>query len=229
MTDIQKNIEKVRAEIAHYAKKYGREENSIHLLAVSKGQSIEKIKKAMNANQYHFGESYLQEALEKISALEEEKTLIWHFIGPIQRNKTRKIAEHFAWVHSVSDLNIAKRLDEQRPTYLPPINICIQVNISRETTKSGIFAEDVPTFLHACLPFSRLRIRGLMCIPARDENIHEARKAFHQLFLLWQSLRKVDLPLDTLSMGMSFDFEAAIAEGSTIVRIGTEIFGKRDE
>jgi len=227
MTDIQKNIEKVRTEIASYAKKYGREENSIHLLAVSKGQSIEKIKEAIKANQSHFGESYLQEALKKITALNYEKELIWHFIGPIQRNKTRKIAEHFTWVHSLHDLDIAKRLGDQRPSYLPPLNICIQVNISRESTKSGIFAEDLPAFLESCLTISRLTVRGLMCIPAPSDNISESRQSFHQLFLLWQSLRHSNIPLDTLSMGMSFDVEAAIAEGSTIVRIGTDIFGKR--
>lgn len=224
---IEENIFTVKQLINNYAEKYGRKIDSIHLLAVSKGQSIEKIREALNACQYHFGENYLQEALTKILTLSQEK-IVWHFIGPIQRNKTRKIAEHFSWVHSVDDIDIAKRLDNQRPLHLPPLNICIQVNISMESTKSGIKVDELFTFAKTCLTFPRLRLRGLMAIPAPLENLIDQRKIFRQLFLQWQTLRDLGIDLDTLSMGMSDDFEAAIAEGSTLVRIGTAIFGKRE-
>lgn len=227
MTDIHQQLTIIKQRIADYALKYHREKNAIRLLAVSKGQSLEKIQEAIQGGQYLFGESYLQESLEKIHALHDKPLLEWHFIGPMQRNKTRQIAEHFAWVHSLDNIHIAKRLHEQRPAFLPPLNICIQVNVSGEKTKSGIHINDLPLMIKTCLSLPRLRLRGLMTIPAPQHTFALQRQSFHVLFLAWQSLCKQYMEMDTLSMGMSDDFEAAIAEGSTLVRIGTAIFGER--
>ena len=168
-----------------------------------------------------FGESYLQEALPKIALFPD---IEWHFIGPIQSNKTRKIAEHFAWVQSVANAKIAQRLNDQRPPHLPPLNICIEVNISHELTKSGIIEQDLFKLTEYCLNLPRLKLRGLMGIPAPTADLEQQRKQFHQLFLLYQTLKQQGFDLDTLSMGMSDDFEAAIAEGSTLVRIGTRVY-----
>ena len=196
------------------------------LLAVSKNQAVEKILSAVEAGQFCFGENYLQEALSKIPLL--PKSIEWHFIGPIQSNKTRKIAEHFAWVQSVDNIDIAKRLNDQRPANLPPLNICIQVNISKETSKSGVAENKVRTLIEDCSSLSRLTLRGLMAIPAFHAHFVDQRKTFHLLFSLWSSLCQQGLMLDTLSMGMSADVEAAIAEGSTLVRLGTALFGARN-
>lgn len=206
--------------------KYGREAGSVKLLAVSKQQTIEKIQEAFQAGQRAFGESYLQEALEKMALL-SDLPIEWHFIGPLQSNKTRQIAEHFAWVHSVANERIAKRLNEARPVSLPPLNICLQVNISHEETKSGADPQAIFAQALACRHLPRLCLRGLMGIPAPTADLNIQRQAFRELHQLWQTLRNEGYALDTLSMGMSLDFEAAIAEGSTLVRIGTALFGGR--
>lgn len=216
----------IKQFIANYEQQYGRESGSVRLLAASKGQSVEKIKTLYDLGQRVFGESYLQEALAKMAEL-TDKAIEWHFIGPIQSNKTRKIAEHFAWVHSIDDMKIVKRLNDQRPASLPRLNVCIEVNISHEATKAGAELNNVVSLVQCCLAQPRLKLRGLMTIPAAHARVEDQRREFHKLFSLWRVLREQNIPLDTLSMGMSEDFEAAIAEGSTIVRIGTALFGPR--
>lgn len=184
------------------------------------------MQEAYDAGQRAFGESYLQEALPKLEAFANQP-IEWHFIGKLQSNKTRKIAEHFAWVHSVDNMKIAKRLNEQRPAHLPPLNICIEVNVSHEKAKVGIDLTELRSLVDYCLTLPRLHLRGFMTIPAETSVFEEQRQAFHLLNEAYQTLRKAGLPLDTLSMGMSLDFEAAIAEGSTLVRIGSSLFGPR--
>jgi pyridoxal phosphate enzyme (YggS family) len=198
----------------------------VSLLAVSKSQPVEKILEAYDAGQRRFGENYLQEALEKISAL-SDKEIEWHFIGPLQSNKLKKIAEHFSWVHSVASLKHAKLLDAARPSDLPPLNICLQINTSHEKSKSGIHPDALLTLVNACADLPRLTLRGLMCIPEAKKNLTEQRLEFQKLSELSLFLLENGLKMDTLSMGMSDDLEAAIAEGSTLVRIGTKIFGER--
>lgn len=227
MNTIQLNIQQIKNDIRECEIRYHRQPSSVSLLAVSKNQSIEKIREAIDAGQIAFGENYLQESLEKIAALGNEK-IEWHFIGSIQQNKTKKIAENFAWVHSISDMKIAKRLNEQRPAHLPPLNICLQVNNSFEDTKSGIDPEFVLALAKYCDALPNLKLRGLMSIPAAKNTFDEQRIQFRNLRLLFDNLIENGFKIDTLSMGMSSDFEAAIAEGSTIVRIGTAIFGKRN-
>lgn len=219
---IATNLSSLKKCISDYEQKYSRESGSVRLLAVSKAQSIEKIIQAYEAGQNCFGENYLQEALKKIELL-ADKAIEWHFIGPIQSNKTRKIAENFSWVHSVDSIKIAKRLNDQRPAHLPPLNICIEVNISNQETKSGVTAEEVAALADYCLTQPRLKLRGLMTIPAP----HNPRHEYHHLHTIWNQVRDSGIALDTLSMGMSNDFEAAIAEGATIVRIGWTLFGQR--
>lgn len=226
MTTIATNLAQINAAITEFEKKYHRASGSVQLLAASKQQSIENVRIAFAAGQTRFGENYLQEALPKIEAL-AEANIEWHFIGPIQSNKTRKIAEHFSWVQSVDDIKIAKRLNDQRPDDLTPLNICLEVNISAEESKSGVAPVNVLELIHACLELPRLRVRGLMAIPEIQTDVMLQRQQFHSLFELFQALRQKQIPLDMLSMGMSDDFEAAIAEGSTLVRIGTAIFGRR--
>lgn len=218
------NLLAIKDAIANCAKQYGRDPASVSLLAVTKNQSLEAVRAAYAAGQRLFGENYLQEALPKIAALPDCE---WHFIGPIQSNKTRKIAEHFSWVQSVASLSIAKRLNEQRPFNLPPLNICIEVNLNAEASKSGVSELDVLPLAEACLALPRLHLRGLMAIPENTDDLNMARRNFHQLAELQNQLISKGIPLDTLSMGMSHDFEAAIAEGSTMVRIGQAIFGSR--
>lgn len=178
------------------------------------------------AGMTRFGENYLQEALEKIEAL-QDLSLEWHFIGPIQSNKTRPIAEHFDWVHSVDRLKLARRLSEQRPPHLPPLNICLQVNVSGEQSKSGATLEELPALAREVASLPHLRLRGLMAIPAPAEGLEAQRQPFHHMHQALQQLNAEGLELDTLSMGMSGDLEAAIAEGATLVRIGTALFGPR--
>lgn len=223
---IKKNLIQIKQHIANLAEKYGRNPHEIQLLAASKGQSVEKIVIAFDEGQRLFGENYLQEALLKMQLL-AVKPIEWHFIGTIQANKTRKIAKNFSWVHSVSNAKIAKRLHDQRNAHLQPLNICIEVNISNEPHKSGAAPQEVLSLCQYCLHLPRLRVRGLMAIPAPQKNFEDMRAQFHKVAELANQLRAEKIPLDTLSMGMSEDFEAAIAEGATIVRIGTAIFGPR--
>ena len=201
-----------------------RDVTSIHLLAVSKTKPAGALREAYAAGIRDFGENYLQEARAKQVEL-ADLPLCWHFIGPIQSNKTRDIAEHFAWVHSVDRLKIAQRLSEQRPADLPPLNICIQVNVSGEASKSGCTPADLPALAAAISALPRLKLRGLMAIPEPTEDRAEQDAAFAQVRTLQESL---NMGLDTLSMGMSHDLESAIAQGATWVRIGTALFGARD-
>lgn len=226
MSNIKHNLETIKHRIREYEQKYQRTPGSVSLLAVSKKQSPEKIQSAIAAGQTAFGESYLQESLEK-KAILNDPNIEWHFIGPIQSNKTKKIAEHFAWVHSVDSIRIAERLNNQRPETLPPLNICIEVNVDNEKTKSGAGPENIHSIIDYCLHLPRVKLRGLMTIPAPKSTFIEQRKSFHELAKLFNQLREKGILLDTLSMGMSDDYEAAIAEGATIVRIGTAIFGAR--
>jgi pyridoxal phosphate enzyme (YggS family) len=224
MSTIADNIAQVSSRIRAAALAAGRNEHSIQLLAVSKTKPAEALREAYAAGIRDFGENYLQEALGKQLEL-ADLPLIWHFIGPIQSNKTRAIAEHFAWVHSVDRLKIAQRLSEQRPADLPPLNICIQVNVSGEASKSGCTPADLPALANAISVLPRLKLRGLMAIPEPTED----RAAQDAAFAAVQSLQaSLNLPLDTLSMGMSHDLESAIAMGATWVRIGTALFGARD-
>ncbi len=231
MPKIENNIADVSKRIDQSAADCGRDPGEILLLAVSKTRPVEDIRQAMGAGQTHFAENYLQEALDKIAQLEGE-SLCWHFIGPLQSNKTRNAAEHFSWIHSVDRLKIAQRLNDQRPESLGPLNICLQVNIDNEPSKSGFVAEALlPVALQiAALP--NLRLRGLMAIPRGSNNFQEQQTAFHKLSQLRQQINQSldnSEKLDTLSMGMSGDLEAAISQGSTMVRVGTDIFGKREQ
>ena len=224
MSTIADNIAEVEARIRAAALAVQRDVTSIHLLAVSKTKPAAALREAYAAGIRDFGENYLQEARAKQVEL-TDLPLSWHFIGPIQSNKTREIAEHFAWVHSVDRLKIAQRLSEQRPADLPPLNICIQVNVSGEASKSGCTPEDLPALAAAIQALPRLTLRGLMAIPEPTEVRAEQDAAFAKVRSLQHSL---NMGLDTLSMGMSHDLESAIAQGATWVRIGTALFGARD-
>ncbi|AZC40561.1 YggS family pyridoxal phosphate-dependent enzyme [Pseudomonas chlororaphis] len=224
MSTIADNIALVSARIRAAAQASQRDESSVRLLAVSKTKPAAALREAYAAGLRDFGENYLQEALGKQAEL-GDLPLSWHFIGPIQSNKTRAIAENFAWVHSVDRLKIAQRLSEQRPADLPPLNICIQVNVSGEASKSGCTPADLPALASAISALPRLKLRGLMAIPEPTEDRAAQDAAFAAVRRLNESL---DLPTDTLSMGMSHDLEAAIAQGATWVRIGTALFGARD-
>jgi pyridoxal phosphate enzyme (YggS family) len=224
MSTIADNISLVSSRIHAATLAANRAENSVQLLAVSKTKPAQALREAYAAGLRDFGENYLQEALGKQLEL-ADLPLIWHFIGPIQSNKTRAIAEHFDWVHSVDRLKIAQRLSEQRPADLPPLNICIQVNVSGEASKSGCTPADLPALANAISELPRIKLRGLMAIPEPTED----RAAQDAAFAAVQSLQaSLNLPLDTLSMGMSHDLESAIAMGATWVRIGTALFGARD-
>ncbi len=224
MSTIAGNIAQVEARIRAAALAVHRDVTSIHLLAVSKTKPAAALREAHAAGVRDFGENYLQEARAKQIEL-ADLPLCWHFIGPIQSNKTREIAEHFAWVHSVDRLKIAQRLSEQRPADLPPLNICIQVNVSGEASKSGCTPADLPALAAAISALPRLKLRGLMAIPEPTEDRAEQDAAFAQVRSLQERL---NMGLDTLSMGMSHDLESAIAQGATWVRIGTALFGARD-
>lgn len=226
MSTIAQNLANVTQRIHTAALEARRDPGDIQILAVSKAHSADRIRQAYEAGLRHFGESYLQEALPKMAAL-DDLPLQWHFIGPIQSNKTKAIAEHFHWVHSVDRLKIASRLSEQRPARLKPLNICIQVNISIESTKSGIVHQAVAEFADQLGGLSRLRLRGLMAIPQKTTDIQQQRQAFAQLRRMFNDLNQQGYALDTLSMGMTDDLEAAVLEGSTMVRVGTGLFGKR--
>ncbi len=223
MLNIQKNISNIKKQLSTLAIYYHRNPSDIRLIAVSKNQSIAHIQQAIAAGQLEFGESYLQEALPKITLL-NNAAIQWHFIGPLQSNKTKKIAEHFSWVHSVASLKVAKRLNDQRPAELAPLNICLEINISNEATKSGINKNHVYSLAEYCLSLPKLKLRGLMAIPAKKDHLPEQRAELHKLKLIYTELLAAGFTLDTLSMGMSDDIEAAIAEGSTLIRVGKSIF-----
>ncbi|WP_432697250.1 YggS family pyridoxal phosphate-dependent enzyme [Marinobacterium sp. YM272] len=225
-SDISDRILSVNQQIDSACAQAGRPRDSVQLLAVSKTRSADEVRSAVNQGLTHFGENYLQEALDKIEAL-SDLALEWHFIGPIQSNKTRPIAEHFDWVHSVDRLKIGQRLSDQRPDGKPPLNICLQVNISREESKSGCSPDEAPALARALGELPGIRLRGLMAIPAATDDPDTQHRAFADLRRLLDAIR-VDLPeLDTLSMGMSADLVPAIEEGATIVRVGTALFGPR--
>ncbi|MEM5386617.1 YggS family pyridoxal phosphate-dependent enzyme [Paraburkholderia phymatum] len=229
MPDLAHNLDAVHQRIALAAQVAGRDPRSIALLAVSKTFPAEDVRAAHAAGQRAFGENYVQESLTKIEALPDLRASIeWHFIGPLQSNKTRPVAEHFDWVHSVDRLKIAQRLSEQRPDVLPPLNVCLQVNISGEASKSGVTPEEALHVAREVASLPKLRLRGLMAIPEPAGDVEQQRAPHRALRELFETLRAEGLELDTLSMGMSGDLEAAVLEGATIVRIGTAIFGARD-
>lgn len=224
-TAIEERLHDVKQRIKD-ASKLAPNSQAVTLVAVSKRHPLSSIEAAYECGQRDFGENYLQEALEKISAL-EEKDICWHFIGPIQSNKTRAIAENFDWVHTVDRIKVAQRLNDQRPEHLPPLNVCIQVNIDEEESKSGVAPEDCAQLAREIANFPHLRLRGLMAIPAKS--LFGEQSPFTRMQQLFQTLgKRRDDSWDTLSMGMSADLEDAIANGANIVRIGTDIFGPRD-
>lgn len=243
---IADNLRKVGERIQKATDQAGRAPGEVRLLAVSKTRTVDELKEAINAGQRAFGENYLQEALDKIMALADNGDLEWHFIGPIQSNKTRAIAEHFDWVHSIDRLKVAQRLNSQRPESLPPLSVCIQVNLDNEASKAGVPVKQVPELAAGIRDLPRLRLRGLMAIPDPSQSRQGLRARFAQLREQLQHLRQrwpqqpvvggesspalsLEDPgyLDTLSMGMSGDLEDAIAEGATLVRVGTALFGPR--
>jgi pyridoxal phosphate enzyme (YggS family) len=230
MHNIPKQLHHIQKMIADTAIKHDRKATDIHLLAVSKTQAPSRILDAYNAGQRAFGENYLQEARDKQETL-HSLDIEWHFIGPIQSNKTRDIAENFDWVHSVDRLKIAQRLSQQRPAHLPPLNICVQVNIDNEATKSGVSLEQLPLLMDNINALPQLALRGLMVIPAQRESAKQQEIVFAKVAetLKQLTLSNPLLTTDTLSMGMSGDIEPAIAAGSTIVRVGSAIFGPRQE
>ncbi|MEO7496125.1 MAG: YggS family pyridoxal phosphate-dependent enzyme [Massilia sp.] len=230
MSTIAHNMQAVDATIDAASKAAGRARASVQLLAVSKTFPAEAVMEAIAAGQLAFGENYLQESLDKMAAIATAlpgTQVEWHFIGPIQSNKTRPIASSFAWVHTVDRLKIAQRLSEQRPASMGPLNICLQVNISGEASKSGAAVEDVAELARQVALLPNLKLRGLMAIPEAETDVAKQRIAFARVRALADKLRAGGLPIDTLSMGMSGDMAAAIAEGATIVRVGSAIFGTR--
>ncbi len=220
------NLISIRNEISEASRRFSCDLGDVQLLAVSKTRPIVDIMTAVEYGQYSFGESYLQEAIEKIRAL-KNVSLQWHFIGSLQSNKTRLIAGNFDWVQSLDKLKYAKDLSRHRPTSLSPMNVCIQVNVSGEPQKAGVSLTELSSLINEVLELPRLRLRGLMTLPARCSNFVEQREAFHQLYVVYKELQDSGIVLDTLSMGMTNDMVAAIAEGATLVRVGTGIFGKR--
>ena len=227
MSAIVSNLQAVKTRIAEAAKAAGRLPESIELLAVSKTWPLDCVLAAAAAGQRAFGENYVPEGVDKAIAT-VNRDLTWHFIGPLQSNKTRLVAEHFAWVHSIERLKIAQRLSVQRPTTLPPLQVCVQINVSGEASKSGCAPDEALALCQAIARLPGLQLRGLMAIPEASDDSAAQRALFRQLRQIYENIRAAGLPLDTLSMGMSHDLEAAVAEGATIVRIGTAIFGERN-
>lgn len=226
MTTILNNLQAVHARIRAACRAAGRADAEVRLLAVSKTWPAACVREVAGAGQRAFGENYVQEALAKMAGL-ADLDLEWHFIGPLQSNKTRPVAENFAWVHSIDRFKIAERLSAQRPLHLPPLNVCIEVNVSGEISKSGCPPEAAAGLAHAVAVLPGLRLRGLMAIPAPCADPTLARRPFARLRELLEQINGTGLRLDTLSMGMSHDLEAAIMEGATLVRVGTAIFGER--
>lgn len=227
MSAIASNLQAVRARIATAATAAGRSPETVHLLAVSKTWPMNCVLEAAAAGQRAFGENYVQEGVDKVIETAAHR-LEWHFIGPLQSNKTRLVAERFDWVHSIERLKIAERLSAQRPAYLPPLHVCVQVNVSGEASKSGCAPAEAQALCEAVARLPGLRLRGLMTIPEPTADYAMQCVPFRRLREIYEQVRAGGLPLDTLSMGMSHDLEAAIAEGATIVRIGTAIFGERN-
>lgn len=225
MTTISNRLQHILATIQS-AQAISKYQQQVKLLAVSKAQSVSVVREAFVAGQTAFGENYLQEALDKQAAL-TDLPIEWHFIGPIQSNKTQPIAQHFSWVHSVDRLKIAQRLNEARPTDLAPLQVCIQVNVSDESSKSGVSAHDLESLATTIASLPRLKLRGLMAIPAPTHDINQQQAQFKQVRQCYDALLAKGFALDTLSIGMSDDYPIAIAEGATIVRIGSALFGAR--
>lgn len=219
-------LSKVCQDISHSEARHSRTAGSVHLIAVSKTKSVEQIVVAIDTGQRDFGENYIDEALEKIAKL-GHYNCCWHFIGDIQSNKTRHVAAHFDWAHCIGRQKIAQRLSQQRPPHLPPLNICIQVNIDEEASKSGVLASEAPALAGKIAKLPNLCLRGLMAIPSPSDHFDSQRKPFTRMHTLLKSMQYTHPSMDTLSMGMSADLEAAIAEGTTMVRIGTAIFSAR--
>ena len=227
MNGVIENIHTAQEQIAELEQQSGRPRGSVTLLAVSKRQPVSRIREAAAAGLRDFGENYLQEAVDKQRQLEDLSNLIWHFIGPIQSNKTRGISENFDWVHSVSRSKIARRLSEQRPLHLKPLNVCIQINLSEEDTKSGTTTTQAADLCELADSLESIRLRGLMAIPAPTDNGEAQRDNFITLSRLFDKLKSKHPSMDTLSMGMSNDYGRAILQGSTMIRLGTALFGPR--
>ncbi|WP_312663692.1 YggS family pyridoxal phosphate-dependent enzyme [Pantoea sp. CTOTU49201] len=228
MTSIEHNLQQVRERIAAAAARCGRAPEEITLLAVSKTKPASAVAEAIAAGQQAFGENYVQEGVEKVAELAAHPDLQWHFIGPLQSNKSRLVAENFAWCHTVDRQRIAQRLNDQRPASLPPLNVLIQVNISDENSKSGIMLEALPELAQQIAALPNLRLRGLMAIPAPESDYARQLAVCQQMAAAFHALKQDYPDVDTLSLGMSDDMDAAIAAGSTMVRIGTAVFGARD-
>ncbi len=226
MIRVTENFRKIQDLLAKAAMDADRPPESVSLLAASKTQSAETVLEAVKCGHFDFGENFVAEGIAKIKAT-ETKALIWHFIGHLQSNKTRAVAEHFAWVHTVDRLKIAERLSAQRPYYADDLNVCVQVNIDADPAKSGIAPDATMELAQAINELPKLRLRGLMCIPAASDTFDKQRVPFRNLRLLSEQLSAANLPIDTLSMGMTGDYAAAIREGATMVRIGTALFGPR--
>jgi len=228
MATIANNLQLVNGRINQACARVGRRPDSVTLLAVSKTFPAVTVREAFHAGQRCFGENYVQEAVEKVAELADLRSQItWHLIGPLQSNKTRVVAETFDWVHTIDRLKIAQRLSEQRPAGLPPLQVCVQVNTSGEDSKSGVPPDEALTLARAVAALPRLTLRGVMALPAPSEDVAVQHQALHAVRVVFDTLLAHGLPLDTLSMGMSADLEAAIEQGSTLVRVGTALFGKR--
>jgi pyridoxal phosphate enzyme (YggS family) len=226
LINVSQNITKINQQLRDCELLFSRRLHSVFLLAVSKGQSIAQIERAIQAGHTAFGENHVQEALPKIIAF-AARNVTWHFIGLVQSNKTKKITEHFSWVHSITNPQVAQRLNDQRPLHLPPLNICLQVNVNQEASKAGVSMNEVIPLAEYCKTLPQLKLRGLMTIPPFQTTFPAQRAEFEKLTALFHALNAKDFKLDTLSMGMSNDMQAAIAAGATMVRIGTAIFGGR--
>jgi pyridoxal phosphate enzyme (YggS family) len=224
---VTENFRKIQDLLAKAAADAGRPADHIRLLAVSKKKPLEAILAAVSAGQREFGENFVQEGIAKIT-VNGRDDLVWHFIGHLQANKTKAVAENFHWVHTIDRLKIAERLSRQRPFHADALNVCIEVNVDAEENKSGVSPAELPELAAAIAKLPRLRLRGLMCLPAIRHDFDEQRKPFAALRKMLESLQASGLTLDTLSMGMSADYAAAIAEGATMVRIGTALFGVRE-
>jgi len=228
MNNLKLNLDNIRARIAGACNEAGRNPSEIRILAVSKKHSVERIKALHDLGQLSFGENYVQEALTKM-AFFAGQNIQWHFIGPLQSNKTREVAQHFQWVQSVDRIKIMQRLSSQRPAELPALNICIQVNIDREPQKAGVSPDRVNEFVDTALSLPGLRLRGLMAIPKAPSGRHDPSESHARMHTLFRGLIEAGVEMDTLSMGMSADLEAAIMHGSTMVRIGTDLLGPRPD